>query len=252
MKICLAANWKMNKAPAEAESFCQEALKQEVNTSTEVIIFPSTLSCDRVAQRLKNSDISWGGQNSYFEPQGAFTGETSPAVLKEMGASSVLVGHSERREIFKESDELLAKKVKAAHEYGLTPLFCVGETLEERKAGRSLEIVKQQLEKGLNDADTTKPLTVAYEPVWAIGTGEVATPEMVQEVHQEIRKILAEKAPETWGTSSPILYGGSVKPANAAELASLPDVNGFLVGGASLEVPSFFQIYQSLVSAKGL
>jgi triosephosphate isomerase (TIM) len=203
--------------------------------------FLQPLISQRFTVYWKIRQCSGGAQNCYFENKGAFTGETSPEVAKELGCTYVLVGHSERRQIFGETDELLAKKVAVVQRLGMTPMLCIGELLEQRESGQTYSIVRNQLQKGLASVDFEKPLTVAYEPVWAIGTGKVATPAQVKETQGQIRSILYElggKAHE----ETPILYGGSVKPDNAEELARLKDVDGFLVGGASLDPDTFGKI----------
>jgi triosephosphate isomerase (TIM) len=237
-----AANWKMNKTPEEGVQFLKEFLPLvSKSPHKEIALFPSTLSLWLIAQELKSSWIKWGAQNCHFEKQGAFTGETSPLALAKMGAHLVLVGHSERRTLFGEKDELLAKKVKAAQSEGLTPMLCVGETLAQREAGQTDEVIQAQLSKGLELADLSAPFVLAYEPVWAIGTGKVASPEQAEEAHRVLRARLTQMNPEAASRTS-ILYGGSVTPQNARELAALPNVDGFLVGGASLNPQSFAAI----------
>ncbi len=241
-KIC-AGNWKMYKTSAEAGEFFDSilaSLKEKPN-GAEVLIFPSALVCESVAKSVQGSAIQWGIQNSYFEAKGAFTGENSAEVAKSMGATYVLVGHSERRKIFGEVDSFLAKKVAYVQSLGLTPMLCVGEDLSEREAGKTNDVILRQLDEGLKSADTKKPFVIAYEPVWAIGTGKVATPEQAEEAHVTLRERLGGL-----GESTRILYGGSVKPDNAGELASKKNIDGFLIGGASLEAKSFLQILSSL------
>lgn len=241
-KIC-AGNWKMYKSPKESVEFFIPLLAQikaEPN-SAEVLVFPPALVCESVASSVKGTAIQWGIQNSYFESKGAFTGENSADVAKAMGATYVLVGHSERRKIFGESDALLAKKVTYVQSLGLIPMLCVGEDLSEREAGRTNEVILRQLDEGLRSADTKMPFVIAYEPVWAIGTGKVATPEQAEEVHVTLRERLG-----ALGNSTRILYGGSVKPENASALAAKNNIDGFLIGGASLEPKSFLQIFACL------
>jgi len=228
-------NWKMHKTPREAEHFLSEFSKKiPPSQSDHFALFPSPVLCGAFSQAQPSLD--WGGQNCHFEKSGAFTGETSPYTLKEMGAKYALIGHSERRHVFGELDETLNLKTKAALEAGLRPVFCIGETESEFDAGATLEVLKKQIETGLKGVDF-KSVIVAYEPVWAIGTGKAATPEIVKEVHTSLRMAL----PET-----PLLYGGSVKPANSQELYSIENVDGFLIGGASLEVESFCQIFEKM------
>lgn len=242
-----AANWKMNKTPQEAESFLREflqLLKPAVHQI--VIIFPPALACETVSRLLKATPVQWGGQNCHFETKGAFTGENSPQTLKAMGAASALVGHSERRTLFAESDQLLAKKLKALQDLDLTPMLCIGETLSEREAGHTFRVLEEQLNSDLSAVNWQKPLHIAYEPVWAIGTGKVAMPEQVVEAHAFIRSHLGRLCGRT-AEMIPILYGGSVKTDNASELARLENVDGFLVGGASLEAKSFAPIAASRI-----
>lgn len=245
-----AGNWKMNKTPPEAAQFI-DRLKESCKSSEqgEMVVLPPALIAFEVAQRTQGSDLSWGGQNCYFEKQGAFTGETSPAVLKSMGARYCLVGHSERRHIFAEPDEVLARKVHALQDQGLIPILCVGETIDDRRWNRTQEVIVRQTRLGLQNADPSRPLWLAYEPVWAIGTGQVATPPQVEEAHGILRKALREWS-ATSGESVPILYGGSVKSDNARSLAGLNNVNGFLIGGASLDCDEFVRIYRASKEAR--
>lgn len=234
----------MNKSPSEAAAYVRE-LKEKAKPDEQkhLVILPPALIAFEVANSLKGSSIGWGGQNSYFEKSGAFTGENSPQVLKEMGAQYCLVGHSERRQLFAEPDDMIAKKVQALQSFGITPILCVGETLDDRRWNRTQEVIVRQTKQGLQAADPSKPLWLAYEPVWAIGTGEVATPVQVEEAHSMLRQTLKE-----WShlsDSTPILYGGSVKPDNARSIAALNHVQGFLIGGASLKVDDFLNVYRS-------
>lgn len=239
-----AGNWKMNLTPIQTKSFAENLLKSlSVNQQDSFVIFPPALLATTLSESLKGSKISWGGQNCYFENKGAFTGENSPQLLTEMGAKYCLVGHSERRHIFGETDELLSKKVAALQSLGVTPVLCVGEKVEERKAEKTKEVIVSQLELGLKLAGKSGPLWIAYEPVWAIGTGLVATVDQVAEAHAILRQALKSWS-SSIGSTTPILYGGSVKSDNAAALAKILDVNGFLIGGASLDPAEFFKIYQ--------
>lgn len=233
-------NWKLNKNPNEANEFIDSFKEQKSlneNDLKHFCVFPSSL----IASSFSNTDLNWGGQNCYFEDSGAFTGETSAKTLKEMGAEYCLVGHSERRQIFNESDEALNKKVVAVIKNSLTPVFCIGETEEEREAGKTFEVLKKQVENGLKGIDLSKVI-VAYEPVWAIGTGKTATFEIASEVHDWLRSELLKEVP--------LLYGGSVKPSNAGELYQNSNINGFLIGGASLNSKDFFEIYQAMKSVE--
>jgi triosephosphate isomerase len=240
----VAANWKMYKNPEECTAFLYNFLKiLPQKNQKHVFIFPPTVCLQTVEDYLNeaNADLLTGAQNCHFEDEGAFTGETSSKTLKEMGTNSVLIGHSERRQYFKEDNEFLAKKIKAVQNHNLIPMYCIGETLEQRKSNKTFDVLKEQLTIGLKHFDRKGSLIVAYEPVWAIGTGEVATPEQAQEAHEFIRKTLLEL---TNMNSHKILYGGSVKAENAQELISQKDIDGFLVGGASLKAESFAQICQ--------
>ncbi len=250
-RFVVAANWKMNKGPNEARSFLNEFLSQvKLPEGREVYIFPPAIDSAVVSEMLAvagsgdraKSSVKWGGQNIYPEKTGAFTGENSPQTLREMGASSILVGHSERRTLFGESDEFTAKKCKVIHELGMQPMLCVGESLKEREAGKTHEVIVRQLTKGLELLDQAAKVMIAYEPVWAIGTGRVATPEIAQEAHDVLRKSLITIGGESWANQVPILYGGSVNQDNAAQIAKGDDIDGFLVGGASLNVTSFLNI----------
>lgn len=242
-KKIFAANWKLNKTPDEARDFVtafkNEAFKrEEFWRKSEVIIFPSAIALEGVATLCAGTAIGFGPQNIYSHPSGAFTGENSAQVAKSIGAKFALIGHSERREIFKEENSFLNKKVLLLQQLDMIPIFCVGESLQHRESGQTLEVCRSQLAYGLEGADRQKRLIVAYEPVWAIGTGKVATPPQVAEVHRELHSYLEQQG----FTDVGLLYGGSVKPENAAELLSIPHVDGFLIGGAALEVASFLRI----------
>lgn len=238
MKKIFAANWKLYKTPKEARDFFVNLLPRVGETSGELVFFPSTICLESTSNSLKGSKVQWGAQNCYSKLQGAFTGETSAQVVKELGGSYVLIGHSERRSLFGESDALIADKVEAAQSVNLIPMLCIGETLDEREAGTTTSVLQRQLQQNLAKAHKNGALVVAYEPVWAIGTGKVASPEQVAETHKAIANILEEMGFK----NTNILYGGSVKPENAASLISLQHVGGFLIGGASLEVESFIRI----------
>ncbi len=245
-----AGNWKMNKNPEQTSAFVKD-LKSQAPAADQAsfIVLPPALVAWQVSEGLKGTQIGWGGQNSYCEPKGAFTGENSPQVMKEMGAKYCLVGHSERRQIFAEPDDMLAKKVSGLQALSMIPILCVGETHDDRGWSRTQEVIVRQLRTALQSADAQKPLWLAYEPVWAIGTGVVATPTQVEEAHGILRKALREwNAPAS--ERIPILYGGSVKADNAKMLANLRDVNGFLIGGASLEVAEFVRIHQQSKEAR--
>ncbi len=244
VSFIVAANWKMYKSPVETEKFLHEFLPLQKNFSTKIqnTFFIPAICLSTAAQILKSSSISWGAQNIHFENEGAFTGENSPKVLRELGAQVCLIGHSERRSLFHETDELCAKKIKAAQAVGLAPMLCVGESLDERKSGKTNQIITEQLKSSLKLLDAQKKILIAYEPVWAIGTGQVATSAEAAEAHLILRKALSELIGAAAAESTPILYGGSVKPENAQELANQDQIDGFLIGGASLKVESLAQI----------
>jgi triosephosphate isomerase len=247
-----AANWKMNHAPADAEAFMRYFLDYYPRTQDRtVIFFPPALTLLTVTQALKErTDIKVGVQNIHWEDLGAFTGENSAAIARGAGAKYALVGHSERRHVFGESDEQAGKKVAAAVRAGLTPVLCVGEKLEERDAGKTHEVVLRQLRTGLAGVDVAHVATclVAYEPVWAIGTGKTATPGDASAVHAVIRTELRTLAGER-AEAVPILYGGSVNRGNVQSLLAAPDVDGVLVGGASLDAEGWSAITRTRPTA---
>jgi triosephosphate isomerase len=241
----VAGNWKMFKTRAEAMAFCQELapLIDELD-EVDLALCPPFTAIDLVAQELADFGVAVWGQTMHEAPEGAFTGEVSARMLLDAGASGVLLGHSERRQLFGETDEALARKVPAALAAGLDPVLCVGETEQEREDGGTEEVLTRQVRTataGL-EAGEMLQLTLAYEPVWAIGTGKTATPEIAQQAHAFLRGLLAQRVGEEGAASIRILYGGSVKPDNARSLLDQPDVDGALVGGASLEAGSFAQI----------
>jgi triosephosphate isomerase (TIM) len=240
----IAGNWKMFKGPEAASRFCREFTQvAPAGDARTLILFPPALSLTTVKAALADRGVAVGVQNIHWEPQGAFTGETSAAMAAEAGATFALIGHSERRHVFGETDDETDRKVTAARAAGLTPVLCVGETIQERRDGRLEEVILRQLDAGLRslrDEDLTSVL-IAYEPVWAIGTGETATPADAADAHGRLRARLRERIGDHAG-SVPILYGGSVKPDNASELLAAPDVDGLLVGGASLDPRDFARI----------
>lgn len=244
-KIIIAGNWKMNKIIGESISLVKE-LKKLVKDidDREIVVCPPFTSLVTVGIEIKGSNVRLGAQNMYFEKQGAFTGEVSPLMLKEIGVEYVIIGHSERRHIFNEDDELINKKIKSALENGLKPIFCVGETLEEREANKTNYIVKEQISKGLKNVkkEGMKNVVIAYEPVWAIGTGKNATPKQAEDVHLLIRKLLKSMFGNTIAEETSILYGGSVNMGNISDLISQGNIDGVLVGGASLDAKSFAEI----------
>jgi len=238
----IAGNWKMNTTVAEAAALARELRAELLDLpAVDVAVFPPFLSIAAVVDVLKNTDVGVGGQDLHAEVSGAYTGNVSGAMLKAAGCGLALVGHSERRTYEKESGEMLAAKVRAALGAGLTPMFCCGETLEQRDAGSALDVVRSQLADGLGALTGTElgRVVIAYEPVWAIGTGRVASPQQAQEVHAAIRAWLGL----TWDAGAAramrILYGGSVKPGNVRGIMAEPDIDGALVGGASLKAESF-------------
>ncbi|HCL57037.1 MAG TPA: triose-phosphate isomerase [Spirochaetia bacterium] len=238
-KKFFGANWKMYKNMKDAEIFFQSALS--LKWEKETVFFPPTHLLASLQEKF-SKDFKIGAQNCYFEKEGAFTGEISYQMLLDEKINYALIGHSERRLIFKESDELLCKKASVCLSNGLKVIFCVGETLEEREKGKEFEIVENQIKNGLKGikVDNSSDLIIAYEPVWAIGTGKTATPEDAEKMHAFIRKILQENGFESEFIR--IIYGGSVKPENIKELMKQPNIDGGLVGGASLKPESFIQI----------
>lgn len=251
MQKIIAANWKMHKTRAQARD-CARALAEGLRQADGhplVLVFAPFTAIAEVAEAFSGSArLEAGGQNLYPEPQGAFTGETSPAMLLDAGASWVLTGHSERRHILGESDAFVARKTVFALENGLKAMLCIGETLEEREGGQLRAVLERQLTAAfdamppaMRGASLEGKLAIAYEPVWAIGTGKVAGPQEVLDAHATVRALLRALAPDA-ADRLPVLYGGSVKPANAASLLTLDNVDGLLVGGASLEAQSFLQI----------
>lgn len=241
----IAGNWKMNKTVNEAIALVKE-LQGLIPTvkNVEVAVAPPFTALFSVAKELEKSPIKLSAQNVYWEAAGAFTGEVSTGMLKEVGCQYVIVGHSERRQFFGETDQTVCQRVQAALQSDLVPIVCVGETLAEREAGSTQAVVDKQIRGGLQglDADQAKKIVIAYEPVWAIGTGKVATTDQAQEVHFSIRKLLDELFGKDIAQGIRIQYGGSVKPDNAAELLAQPDINGALVGGASLKAADFAKI----------
>lgn len=213
-------------------------------TNADILVCPPFVYLDAVSQVAAGSSVNVGSQDAYFEASGAFTGETSVGMIKDLGCQFVILGHSERRHVIGETDELINKKVQSVLAAGLTPVLCVGEKLEEREADQTLEVVTTQFDGSLAGLSETqmKQTVVAYEPVWAIGTGKTASPEQAQAVHADLRKIIADRYNSETAQAVRILYGGSVKPANAAELLAQTDIDGALVGGASLKADSFIEI----------
>jgi triosephosphate isomerase (TIM) len=254
-KIIVAGNWKMNltleeglKLSAELADFVKSTPLENLNGTPQVIMFTPAIHLASVAKSVETmKGLSAGAQNCYTEEKGAFTGEISAMMIQSAGATHVLVGHSERRAYFGESNEMLAKKVKIALANGLTPMYCCGEVLDERNAGNHFEVVREQVEKGLfwlSEEEFAKTV-IAYEPVWAIGTGVTASPEQAQEMHAFIRQLINEKYGSNAAENATILYGGSCNAKNAKELFANKDVDGGLIGGASLKADDFTTIIQS-------
>ncbi|MFC1614606.1 triose-phosphate isomerase [Gemmatimonadota bacterium] len=242
----IAANWKMNHTGAELKEFFGKFLASyQPRDGVTVVVAPPSCYLSQAVQLAGGAErLFIAAQNMYFETKGAFTGELSADMLKDVGCKYVILGHSERRHVFGESDELIAKKVSAALDAGLIPIFCIGELLEEREAGRTEEVVTRQLKAVLPNlsAEQLAGVVIAYEPVWAIGTGKTATQEQAQEIHALTRKIIAGMHSQDLADQVVIQYGGSVKPDNVDNLMAAPDIDGALVGGASLEAGSFLRL----------
>ncbi|KAF0132579.1 MAG: triosephosphate isomerase (TIM) [Candidatus Saganbacteria bacterium] len=240
-KPIMAGNWKMNLSRDEAKKLAEELKSSLKNiTEREIIVFPPYLSLPAVADTLNGTNIQFGAQNLFWEEKGAYTGEVSAPMIKALGASHVLIGHSERRQYFGETNETVNKRVFAALKGSLSPIVCVGETLEQREKGEAFKVIEKQIVGGFEGLKVGgwKSVVIAYEPVWAIGTGKTATPEQAQEVHAFIRGLL----PKEIAQETRILYGGSVKPDNVKELMAKPDIDGALVGGASLKADDFISL----------
>lgn len=247
-RIIIAGNWKMHKNAAETVSFIEELKNRgrDLGGKCEVIVAPPFTSLEAAVKCAQGSHVGISAQNIHWEDKGAFTGEISGSMLNEAGVTHVIIGHSERRQFFGETDQTVNKRIKAAIRHKLVPIFCLGETLEERESGETFTVVKRQLVEGMGDAipENADRFVIAYEPVWAIGTGKTATPAQAQEVHEFLRKELAEHRGVDFAAKVRILYGGSVKPDNTRELMSCPDIDGGLVGGASLKVDDFLGIIE--------
>ncbi|MBU0615582.1 MAG: triose-phosphate isomerase [Nanoarchaeota archaeon] len=240
MKTIIAGNWKMHMTNKDTSFFMIELKKiVQYSENTEIILCPPFTALQTISKEAKGTKIKIGAQNMHYEKEGAFTGEVSASMLTELGCEYVIIGHSERRQYFNETDETVNKKIKAALKNNLKPIVCVGETLEQRKAGKTKTIITTQLKKGLEDLSRSQisKLIIAYEPIWAIGTGMTARPEQAEEVHSLVRKLV--------DCDIPLLYGGSVKPDNCKELFSQPNINGGLIGGASLDPKKFNEIIKN-------
>lgn len=249
----VAGNWKMNKTLSESVELAKgikSVLKGVDLQGVEVVVAPVFTNIYPVSEELKGAPVSVSAQNIYFKESGAYTGEVSASIAKSAGASKVILGHSERREYFGETNEMLAKKTDAALAEGMEVIFCIGEVLAERKAGQHFEVTAKQLKEGLFHlgAEQWKNIVIAYEPVWAIGTGETATPEQAQEIHAHIRKTIADKYGKEVAENVAILYGGSCNPKNAKSIFSQPDVDGGLIGGASLKAEDFKGVIDGFLS----
>ncbi|OIK16404.1 triose-phosphate isomerase [Bacillus sp. MUM 116] len=247
-KPIIAGNWKMHKTLSEAKSFAEEVKNLvPAQDKIESVICSPALFLQSLVETAKCSDVKIGAQNMHFEESGAFTGEISPKALADLGVQYVIIGHSERREMFNETDETVNKKVLAAFNYNLTPIVCCGETLEQRENGETMDLVGDQIQKaltGLSD-DQVKQTIIAYEPIWAIGTGKSSTSADANEVCAHIRQVIVKQFSEDVANAVRIQYGGSVKPGNIKEYMAQPDIDGALVGGASLEPQSFLQLLEA-------
>jgi triosephosphate isomerase len=250
-KRIIAGNWKMNKTPEDSKELA-EGIKLDLADVSEVdiVVCPTFTGLDAVSKVIGETNIKLGAQNMHWEAEGAYTGEISASMLRDLYCHYVILGHSERREYFGETDEIVNKKTKAAIAAGLIPIVCVGETLEQRESSSQEAVVSAQLKGSLAGlgADMAK-IVVAYEPVWAIGTGLTASPEQAQEMHAYIRSILAQISDQATADGIRIQYGGSMKPENAAELLSQPDIDGGLIGGAALKAPSFVALIKAAIKA---
>jgi triosephosphate isomerase len=251
-KFLIAGNWKMNKTALEAVDLINE-IKSLVGgqTSVQVCICPPFTALSKASESVEQSEVLLGAQDMNAAQSGAYTGEISAEMLRELYVTFVILGHSERRQLFGETNEVINKKIHAAIENNLKPIYCIGETLEERESGKTLDVVRTQVREGLKNFPTQsiENLVLAYEPIWAIGTGKTATDEMAQEVHADIRKVLSEMFGDSAADTIRILYGGSMKAENAAGLLGQEDVDGGLIGGASLTGRAFVGIIQAAQAA---
>ncbi len=252
-KKLIVGNWKMNKTSADGVTLVRDIVAAVgKQADVDVVVCPPFTALESVGKALEGSNVKLGAQNMHHEASGAFTGEVSAAMLRAIFATHVILGHSERRTYFHENDEFINKKVLAALKNQLKPILCVGETLAERESGSTLKVVQTQTERGLEGVskEQAASLVIAYEPVWAIGTGKVATTEQAQEVHAFIRGLLIKLFGDAVAQKVRILYGGSMKPANAPELLAQTDIDGGLIGGASLEARSFVELVNAAAAAK--
>jgi triosephosphate isomerase len=244
----IAGNWKMNLDRASAVALAEGVAEAARGVDADLAVCPPSVYLDAVGKAIAGSNVALGAQNVYHQPAGAYTGEVSVAMLADVGCRYVILGHSERRHILHESSELVNEKVHAVLEGGLVPIVCVGELLAEREAGKTLAVVRRQFEGSVSGltAEQMQKVVIAYEPVWAIGTGKVATTAQAEEVHLDLRKIIEERYNAEVAGAVRVQYGGSVKPDNAADLLAQPDIDGALVGGASLKVEQFMGIVEQL------
>ena len=245
-RILIAGNWKMNKTSKEGAALVAEiAAGLPSGNLPEILVCPPYLTIPAVVEAAKGTALEVGAENVHWAASGAFTGEVSAAMLLDAGVTHVIIGHSERRQYFGETDETVNQRTKAALAAGLTGVVCVGETLAEREAGTTAAVIDRQTRKALEGVSDVAKVVIAYEPVWAIGTGKTATPDMAQEVHAQIRAILADLYGAETAETVRILYGGSMKPANAPELLAKKDIDGGLIGGAALKAPDFLALIQA-------
>ncbi|MCP8617652.1 triose-phosphate isomerase [Salirhabdus salicampi] len=247
-KKVIAGNWKMNKLSSEVNSFVEEAVtKVPSDEKVESVVCAPFVYLPQLVEQTKGTELKVGAQNMHFETSGAYTGEVSPTMLKDIGVTYVVIGHSERRELFNETDETVNKKAKAAFDHGLTPIICVGETLEQRESNETKSVVEDQVVKALAGLteEQVKASIIAYEPIWAIGTGKTASSEDANEVCAHVREVVKQSVSADAGEAVRIQYGGSVKPANVDELLAQSDIDGALVGGASLEAESFLKLVEA-------
>ena len=251
-KPFIAGNWKMFKTVPEAVDMVQKLHEASLGLDrAQFVVVPPFTALSEVNRTLKDSPVQIGAQNMHWEEKGAFTGEVAAPMLKDVGCTYVVIGHSERRQFFRETNEMVNKKINAALIYGLVPIMCIGESLEERENAKTMIKIQTQITEGLEglDAEQVRQIIIAYEPLWAIGTGLTATPDQAQEVHNFIRSSLAEKHGNDVASCAIILYGGSVKPENTYSLLKEKDINGALVGGASLKAESFAEIAKKAIKA---
>jgi triosephosphate isomerase (TIM) len=247
-KKLIAGNWKMNLDVNESRELAKSILEKtdkKYFEYTDILLCPTYVSLNAVGDVIKNSDILLGAQNLFYENSGAYTGEISGQMLKAVGCEYVIIGHSERRKYFNEDDGIINKKIKKALEFSLKPVLCVGETLEERSSGKQNEVVEYQLTNDLNRISDLNNIVIAYEPVWAIGTGQNATPQQANEMHKHIRSIIAKLYNKNTADNIRILYGGSLNDKNCKEILSESDIDGGLIGGASLKADSFIEIIKA-------